>query len=208
MVVLSEIWVDKKGWEDEGPDKMPQDFEQGSAGGEEEKQKEQSNGEDGDGNQEGITREGNQDSGGEEGSYSEKGEDWKEELESYRGLARGRMEGMLGKLERWVGNEGENIKTLIRGNCNAKKGKEGGGWQMGQKGGKGEGRKQSKDCRIDIEGKILVEFLKESGWIIFNDGIDGDEEKKFTFTRSRGCTMIDYVMGNEQVRGSETIETG
>lgn len=54
----------------------------------------------------------------------------------------------------------------------------------------------------------MVEFLKESGWMIFNDDIDGDEEKEFTFTRSRGCTMIDYVMGNEQVRGSETIETG
>lgn len=59
-------------------------------------------------------------------------------MESYRDLARGGMEGMLRKLERWVGNEGENIKTLIRENCNAKKGKEGGGWDRKERKGKEE----------------------------------------------------------------------
>lgn len=46
---------------------------------------------------------------------------------------------MLGKLERWVGNEGENIKTLIQGNCNAKKGKEGRGWDKKE----GKGKEES-----------------------------------------------------------------
>lgn len=46
------------------------------------------------------------------------------------------------------------------------------------------------------EGKILIVFLKERGWSIFNGTIEGDWEGEFTFTEGKGDTVIDYVVGN------------
>lgn len=40
--------------------------------------------------------------------------------------------------------------------------------------------------------------------MIFNGSIRGDKEGKFTFTGGRGCTVIDYVVGEGEVR--ERIE--
>jgi len=46
----------------------------------------------------------------------------------------------------------------------------------------------------------LVEFLEEKGWGILNGCTMGDEEGEFTFTGATGNTVIDYVMGDEEMR--------
>lgn len=60
-------------------------------------------------------------------------------------------------------------------------------------------KRRSKIGKIDKPGRRLVEFLEEKGWMIFY-GTEGDEEREFTFIGGRGCTVIDYVMGNKEVR--------
>lgn len=45
-----------------------------------------------------------------------------------------------------------------------------------------------------------MEDLEELGLTIFNSGIAGDENGEFTYTGGRGNTVIDYVMGREEVR--------
>lgn len=60
-------------------------------------------------------------------------------------------------------------------------------------------KRRSKVGKIDRQGRRLVEFLEERGWMIFY-GTEGDEEREFTFIEGRGCTVIDYVMGNKEVR--------
>ena len=45
-----------------------------------------------------------------------------------------------------------------------------------------------------------MNFVEETGWSIFNGNIRGDEEGEFTYTGGRGSTVIDYVIGDEEVR--------
>lgn len=35
---------------------------------------------------------------------------------------------------------------------------------------------------MNKEGRRLVEFIKERGWMLFNGMVRGDEEGEFTFT--------------------------
>lgn len=42
-----------------------------------------------------------------------------------------------------------------------------------------------------------MEFLEEKGWSIFNGVIKGSEEEEYT--GSRGNTVIDYMMEEEEV---------
>jgi len=42
--------------------------------------------------------------------------------------------------------------------------------------------------------------LGELGWSILNGSVVGDEEGEWTYTKGRGGTVIDYVMGNEETR--------
>ncbi|EZA60891.1 hypothetical protein X777_13093 [Ooceraea biroi] len=42
--------------------------------------------------------------------------------------------------------------------------------------------------------------MEEKGWSIFNGNCKGDEVGEYTFTGERGCTVIDYVMGDSEVR--------
>lgn len=51
---------------------------------------------------------------------------------------------------------------------------------------------------------MLIEFVEERGWSLFNGNVEGDEKGEYTFTGKKGNTAIDYVMGNEEVR--ERIE--
>lgn len=61
-------------------------------------------------------------------------------------------------------------------------------------------KRRSKVGKIDRQGSRLVEFLEERGWMIFY-GTEGDEERELsTFIGGRGCTVIDYVMGNKEIR--------
>lgn len=60
--------------------------------------------------------------------------------------------------------------------------------------------RRSKDGKVNKEGRILVEFIKERGWSIFNGVVKGDEEEEYTYTGGRGNTVIDYVIGDREVR--------
>lgn len=44
-------------------------------------------------------------------------------------------------------------------------------------------------------------MIEEKGWSIFNGNMSGDKKGEFTFTGSKGCTVIDYLIGDEDVKG-------
>ncbi|XP_024893159.1 golgin subfamily A member 6-like protein 2, partial [Temnothorax curvispinosus] len=93
----------------------------------------------------------------------------------------------------------EGRYTIIGGDFNARTGQEGGRIEEEEGGGLGEGRR-SKDKKVDREGRLLVKSLEERGWEIFNGNVKGDEEGEFTFTGGRGGTVIDYIIGEGEVR--------
>lgn len=39
-------------------------------------------------------------------------------------------------------------------------------------------------------------MIEEKGWSIFNENMSGDKKGEFTFTGSKGCTVIDYLIGD------------
>jgi len=45
----------------------------------------------------------------------------------------------------------------------------------------------------------LLEALEKVEWFIFNGGRKGDEEKKWTYSGRRGESVLDYVVGDEDV---------
>ncbi|EZA59735.1 hypothetical protein X777_16309 [Ooceraea biroi] len=51
---------------------------------------------------------------------------------------------------------------------------------------------------MNKEGKELVEFISERGWMIVNGGIEGDEKGEWTYTGGRGESVIDYILVNEE----------
>lgn len=63
-----------------------------------------------------------------------------------------------------------------------------------------QGERRSRDKKINKEGKILIRELEETGWSIFNGNMKGDEIGEFTYTGSRGNTVIDYILENEETR--------
>ena len=60
---------------------------------------------------------------------------------------------------------------------------------------KEERKKKSKDTKVNKEGEMLLSWLEEEGWGIMNGVKEGDKEGKWTFTGSRGESVIDYVIG-------------
>lgn len=48
----------------------------------------------------------------------------------------------------------------------------------------GRGRR-SKDRKMDKVGRMLVGFLEEKGWEIFNERMRRDEEREYTFIGKR-----------------------
>lgn len=114
----------------------------------------------------------------------------------------GNMEEMLKKMEKWMDGRGDGCKVLIGGDFNARTGREGGRIKEGEEYRSGDRKsRKSKDGKMNKEGKKLIEVIEEKGWSIFNGNISGDEEGEYTFTGGKGCTVIDYVMGDEEVRG-------
>ncbi|XP_024883827.1 uncharacterized protein LOC112462336 [Temnothorax curvispinosus] len=93
----------------------------------------------------------------------------------------------------------EGRYTIIGGDFNARTGQKGGRIEEEEGGGLGEGRR-SKDKKVDREGRLLVNSLEERGWEIFNGNVRGDEEGEFTFTGGKGDTVIDYIIGEGEVR--------
>jgi len=81
---------------------------------------------------------------------------------------------------------------------------EGGGYEIGgvEDNREEDGRRKrgSKDGKINKEGKKLLSFLEEKGWGILNGCMKGDEEGEYTFIGGKSNTIIDYILGDEEVR--------
>ncbi|XP_024878641.1 trichohyalin-like [Temnothorax curvispinosus] len=114
-----------------------------------------------------------------------------------------KLEGLKERTE-----EGEKgVRTIIGGDFNARTGEEG-GWEEEIERREERGRK-SKDKKINKEGRKLLEFIEERGCMILNGGTKGDEEGEYTYTGGRGETVIDYIIGDEEVREKvERLEVG
>jgi len=113
------------------------------------------------------------------------------------------MEEILKKLERWLEEkEKGRILSMIGGDFNARTGVEGGGIMLEgetdkKRENEGKRNRNSKDKKMNNEGKVLVEFLEKKGWGILNGCTIGDEEEEFMFTGGKGNTVIDYLLRDE-----------
>ncbi|XP_032690078.1 uncharacterized protein LOC116853231 [Odontomachus brunneus] len=115
-----------------------------------------------------------------------------------------KMEGVKGWMEEREGDR----RTIIGGDFNARTGEEGGGEEVEENKGIEKGRK-SKDKVVNKEGRKLIQVIEERGWQILNGNIRGDEVGDWTYTGGRGQTVIDYVLGDREVRSDiEKMETG
>lgn len=54
--------------------------------------------------------------------------------------------------------------------------------------------------QVEIGGKKLNESLREEGWYLFNEAMEGEWEKEYTYEGARGCSVVDYGMVNEMGR--------
>lgn len=92
-----------------------------------------------------------------------------------------------------------NEVVIIGGDYNARTGEEVGCDIYKEKG------RCSKDKVVNKEGEVLLEWLENKGLSIVNGRKEGDGEGGFTYISGRGCTVIDYVIANEE--GWDRIET-
>lgn len=107
----------------------------------------------------------------------------------------------LRELEECMEREGGREKTIIRENFNARTGREGRGIGEDLEEKRWEGvEKRSRDGKINREDRMMVNCLEQRKWMIFTGAIRGDKEGEFTFTRGKRDTVIDYVVGNGEVR--------
>lgn len=86
---------------------------------------------------------------------------------------------------------------VLGGDFNARTGKEGRGCE-GENG--GVRIRRSKDVKINGEGRKLIKLVEENGWGILNGCTRGDEEGEYSFTGEKGNTVIDYAIGDLEVR--------
>lgn len=95
----------------------------------------------------------------------------------------------------------EGVKTLIGGDFNTGIDNRGGGMEE-KRGEKGmvEREKRSKDRKVNGEGRVLVNFMEERGWSILNGVVKEDKEGEYTYTEYRGNSVIDYVVGEGEMR--------
>ncbi|XP_076660134.1 uncharacterized protein LOC143363440 [Halictus rubicundus] len=94
-------------------------------------------------------------------------------------------------------------RLIVGGDFNARTGREGG--EVRQEEDEGEGCRESKDKKVNGEGRKLIRTLGELGLEIMNGGIEGDERGEYTYIGQRGRTVIDYVIGDKRTR--EGIES-
>jgi hypothetical protein len=50
----------------------------------------------------------------------------------------------------------------------------------------------------NAEGKRLMEWSEENGWEVLNGNKQGDQEGEWTYIGSRGETLVDYGIVNEE----------
>lgn len=63
-----------------------------------------------------------------------------------------------------------------------------------------EEERESKDKKMNREGKKLCSFLEEQGWSVLNGNYRRDEEEEWTYVGERGNSVIDYVIGDNRTR--------
>lgn len=85
-------------------------------------------------------------------------------------------------------------KGVNRRDFNVRTGRE--GWSYMEE----ERRRNSRDVIVNGEGRKLCKFLGEMGWGILNGEMKGDEEGEWTYVGGRGESVIDYVIGYEEMR--------
>lgn len=109
--------------------------------------------------------------------------------------------GLLDNIVHQVEDREIGVKTIIIGeDFNARTGNEGEEVQGLEEEDWEGNRRQSKDKVINREGRVLVEFVEERGWSVFNENMKRNEQGEYTFTEGKENTVIDYVMGNREVR--------
>ncbi|XP_043603193.1 uncharacterized protein LOC122576655, partial [Bombus pyrosoma] len=84
-------------------------------------------------------------------------------------------------------------EMIIGGDWNARTGEEGG--PINEDLGKDKSRR-SKDKTINMEGRTLLKYMEERGWMIING--KGKEGEKWTYIGERGNSVIDYVISNPE----------
>lgn len=61
-------------------------------------------------------------------------------------------------------------------------------------------KRASKDKVIGNGERKMLEVIDKKGWTLPNGNLEGDQEREFTFMRSRESTVIDYIILNEKAR--------
>lgn len=56
---------------------------------------------------------------------------------------------------------------------------------------------RAKDKKVTRNGRKLLEALEEV-LIIWNENVKGDRKREYTYVGERGCSVIDYIIGEEE----------
>ena len=59
-------------------------------------------------------------------------------------------------------------------------------------------KKNVKTC--NEEGNKMLKWMDEAGMHVLNGNIEGDEIGEYTYVVVQGCTVIDYILVNEECR--------
>lgn len=78
--------------------------------------------------------------------------------------------------------------------------KRGGRWLTREEEEKKEEKSKNSNKKIDRERRKLLEFIENRRWEIFNENIEGDKKGEFTYTKGRGNTVIDYIIGERETK--------
>lgn len=70
---------------------------------------------------------------------------------------------------------------------------------MEEKGMEENGR-QSRDQKVNTEGRLLVDFIEKRRWIILDGNAKRDQGGKYTFTGKVGCTVIKYIIKDKETK--------
>lgn len=112
-------------------------------------------------------------------------------------------------LNEWMGEREVDRRTVIGGDFNARTGEKGGWIEYEEENKKEAKGRSSEDKVINKNRRKLIQVIEERGWQIFNGNIKWDEKGEWTYAGGRGETVIDYVIGDKEVRKEiEKMETG